>query len=178
MYLGRVQADGLSNAASDSLRAILSSANPDGPTVVTGDFVLEDRSTRVPNMGRIDGPDEWRKYIRTAYEVGEPQFTLTEVVAVRGERAAAVRILVDYGDGYASQDGVVGGCRPRAYLRSRVDRSIAMIAAAQYFWHEFGPCLETIRNFALHRKRVVSSAQSDQRLSLGKIGSNRVRLLV
>lgn len=96
----------MTNAAVESLPRIFASADPDGPHVVTEDFVLDDRSTNVANMGRLVGPGEWRNFVATAYEVGEPEFSIAEVVAVRCERGAAVRVLVDYGDGYVSQDGV------------------------------------------------------------------------
>lgn len=78
---------------------------PSGPSVVTGDFVYEDRQTGGINMGRIDASG-WPQFHATAWQVSGrgPHFSSSEVVAVRGQRSAAFVIRVDYGDDTYSEN--------------------------------------------------------------------------
>lgn len=100
----------LTNAATELVRSLLDMTEaPSGPSGSTEDFVLEDRTRRQGlNLGRIVGPTELRKLVSSAFEVAEsPRFSVVEVYAVRGQRAAALATLIDFGDGNISVDGAV-----------------------------------------------------------------------
>jgi hypothetical protein len=65
---------------------------------VTDDFVFDDRRSGF-NYGLIDA-SSYTEMIQSAWEVGSgrPTFSMLEVIAVRGQRIAAVTFTVDYGN--------------------------------------------------------------------------------
>lgn len=69
---------------------------------VTGDFVFLDQRRRTGfNFGRIEGPARYREWLAASWDLTEqrPHFSIPDVIAVRGDRCAAVVMNVDYGDG-------------------------------------------------------------------------------
>jgi hypothetical protein len=94
-----------SNAASEYLRLSVSVLGEFLPPSeirlsLTDDFVAEDRR-RGPTFP-VMGADEYPQSFATIWDtnVGRPRFTLHEILAVRGERLAAGRLEIDYGNGW------------------------------------------------------------------------------
>jgi hypothetical protein len=116
-----------SNAASEFLRAAFAALNeakspPEDGWIRAGmsdDFSFEDRR-RGPTFPAT-GADANVRTIASAWEVGggQPRWSLREVVAVRGERFAACRIEIDYGDGMISPRILVVGLDPTMRLMQR-----------------------------------------------------------
>lgn len=100
----------LTNAAVEVIRQLMArSERPSGPSGATQDFVLEDRSARQGlNIGRFVGPDEFRQLVLSAWEVasGPPRFSVVEVHAVHGQRAAVISSRIEFGDDRVSEGGV------------------------------------------------------------------------
>ena len=103
-YVDPMSDDLLTNAAVRWFRSNMDRNNallapPSGPSVVTDDFVYEDRQTGGVNMGRIDASG-WQQFHATAWQVNGrgPHFSISDVIAVRGQRSAAFIIRIDYGD--------------------------------------------------------------------------------
>jgi hypothetical protein len=94
-----------SNAASDALRLNfaalngLASAPRNVRAFLTDDFVHEDRR-RVVSFPNVDA-DSHQKFVESAWQTGagQPEFVVSEILAVRGERFAAALIRIDYGNG-------------------------------------------------------------------------------
>jgi hypothetical protein len=66
---------------------------------VSDDLVFDDRRRSGFSFGRIEGPTEYRDWLAASWGLTDerPHFTLVEVIAVRGQRCAAIVIEVDYG---------------------------------------------------------------------------------
>lgn len=94
-----------SNAASVALRLNfralnrMDSAPEDVGAFITGDFVHEDRRRGV-SFPKLDAASHQR-FVESAWQTGagRPAFEVSEVLAVRGDRFAAARIRIDYGNG-------------------------------------------------------------------------------
>jgi hypothetical protein len=86
--------------ALDELRA-------DWEMPVTDDFIYNDRRSGGMNFGQIDASGVWA-YTASMWDVGDkrPQMSMPEIVAVRGDRLAAVVELIAYGDD-VSVEGLV-----------------------------------------------------------------------
>lgn len=65
---------------------------------VTDDFAFEDRRSGF-NYGLLDA-SAFPEMIRTTWDVGSgrPTWSIQEVIAVRGQRIAAIAVIVDYGN--------------------------------------------------------------------------------
>jgi hypothetical protein len=94
-----------SNAASEALRLNFSALNglESAPRNVraflTDDFVHEDRR-RVVSFPNVDA-DSHQKFVETAWQTGagQPEFVVSEILAVRGDRFVAALVRIDYGNG-------------------------------------------------------------------------------
>ena len=95
----------LTNAAVEWVRGLFSFWNSlDAPPIfdpatLPPDFVFEDRRSTI-NFGQMDAP-EFQKYVAASWGLGDepPQRSITEVLAVRGQRSAAYLQLLDLGNG-------------------------------------------------------------------------------
>ena len=97
----------LINAAARMLRAAATHLSGlDGPpahaTVTSDDITFDDRRSGGANFGLIESSN-WLEFVTSIWSVGtgHPHFTVPDVVAVRGQRCAAVIWAYDYGDGWA-----------------------------------------------------------------------------
>ena len=94
----------LTNATVEWIRRMHDSVNAlDQPPTelkspVTDDFTFEDRRSGGMNFGHGDASGAWL-YMASMWDVGSgrPQMSMSEVVAVRGDRLAAVVEVIDYG---------------------------------------------------------------------------------
>ena len=93
----------LTNAAVEAVRAGLCFLNVMERDEVAGagmtdDFVLEDRRSGV-NFGLLDAA-AITELSKSAWDVGSgrPIWSIPEVIAVRGQRIAAMTVVVDYGN--------------------------------------------------------------------------------
>jgi hypothetical protein len=94
-----------SNAASETLRLNFSALNGLGSaprnvrTFLTDDFVHEDRRRGVsfPNVDADSHP----RFVESAWQTGagQPEFVVSQILAVRGDRFVAALIRIDYGNG-------------------------------------------------------------------------------
>ena len=77
---------------------------------MTEDFVAEDRRSGGMNFGKLDA-SEFDQYLASMWEVGNqrPRMSMSEVVAVRGDRLAAVVEAIDFGD-QTVVDGILCYC--------------------------------------------------------------------
>jgi hypothetical protein len=82
----------------DAMNSRLEAPAPDQHPF-TDDFVFEDRRTGGISMGRLDGPG-FAQVVSHNWGLGEqrPQYSIVEVVAVRGQRSAAAIERTDYGN--------------------------------------------------------------------------------
>jgi len=92
----------LTNAAVEYLRKVFRFMNEMerdelNPTL-SNDFVLDDRRSGI-NYGLID-TSAYTETIRYTWDVGSgrPTWSIPEVIAVRGQRIAAITAVVDYGN--------------------------------------------------------------------------------
>lgn len=86
----------------DSLNALDEPA--DGRHVASAladDHVFDDRRRGGANFGRIDDADAITALFESNWGLteGRPHWTISEVVATRGERCAAIVMQIDYGNG-------------------------------------------------------------------------------
>ena len=88
----------------------LDAFDADATPPVTGDFTYEDRRSGGMNFGHLDATGFWA-YLGSMWDVGgrRPQMSMHEVVAVRDDRLAAVREVIDYGND-ADVEGIVCFC--------------------------------------------------------------------
>jgi hypothetical protein len=94
----------LTNAAVEWLRQVYEVANvtetPPTSAPITDDFAYTDRRTgRGFSYGSLDASG-WRRLVTETWRVGSgrPAFSITEVIAVRGQWSAAVAELHDFGE--------------------------------------------------------------------------------
>ena len=99
----------LTNPAVELMRSVMTELNglDDAPTdlPITDDFVFEDRrSSGGAGFGRVDATD-WISMIASTWDVSEggPHYSIPEVLAVRGDRLAAIVVNVDYGNGNVAE---------------------------------------------------------------------------
>ena len=80
--------------------------------VFTDDFVFDDRRSGF-SYGLLDA-SAYTELNRTAWDVGSsrPNWSITEVIAVRGQRIAAVAIALDYDDDVHTES-IICGCLDR-----------------------------------------------------------------
>jgi len=99
-------------------------ARPEGKAPVTEDFKYEDRRTGGFSFGQLEAPD-MDAYAASAWDLtdGRPHQSITEVVAVRGQRSAAFVELVDYGEDTIVE--VITCCRLDAGVR-RLERLVIL----------------------------------------------------
>lgn len=66
---------------------------------VTDDFTLEDRRSGGVNFGTIDA-SAWDDFLSSTWDVGagQPRYSMPEIVAVRGQRCAAIVMLIEFDD--------------------------------------------------------------------------------
>jgi hypothetical protein len=110
-----------SNAASEFLVAGCLFLNegapsPDVRATLTDDFLYEDRRPgRL--LGQVDA-DNWHQFLLSTWQTGagDPQYRVREVVAVRGDRFAACRLDLDYGNGMTTENIQVIGLDPTLTL--------------------------------------------------------------
>lgn len=96
----------LTNAAVERERAFMRAGNAlagaplgEGVSNVSDDFVYDDRRSGAASVGRITGRSAWAEYMATAWAVSpRPQWSMREVLAVRGQRCAAAVFRVQYAD--------------------------------------------------------------------------------
>jgi hypothetical protein len=93
----------LTNAAVEWLRAMFDATTerPRDPVhYLSDDFFFEDRQTGPVNYGRVDAAG-WLDFVVTAWDAGGRQvrWSITKVIAVRGQRSAAMVLRLDYGNG-------------------------------------------------------------------------------
>lgn len=100
----------LTNDAVKLLRAVTANLNalrgpPTRTTVTSEDVTFDDRRTGGVNFGTVES-SEWLEFIASIWGVGtgRPHFSIPEVVAVRGQRCAAVIWAYDYGDDWADAE--------------------------------------------------------------------------
>lgn len=134
-YLDDLPGDALTNEAVEWVRRFHETVNAleefpaEGRLPVTDDFTFEDRRSGGVNFGAIDGSGA-RSYMTSMWDVGgrRPQMSLQEVVAVRGDRLAAVVEIIDYGDGNGIE-GLV--CRATRVWRWREGITVMATSAEQ-----------------------------------------------
>ena len=95
---------------------------PDG-LPVTDDFIAIDRRSGI-NFGQLDGPG-WLAFLALIPDIGSGRadWSMPEVIAVRGERSAAVSYINDYGDDR----------RTEAIASFRLDASLVALERIVYF---------------------------------------------
>jgi hypothetical protein len=107
--------DGPKNAASEwmrnAVRFLNGSESPptDVRSSLTGDFTYEDRRSG-PNFPALDA-ETYPRFIESSWETGagQPRNDVREVLAVRGQRFAALIFRVDYGNGMVRESITVIG---------------------------------------------------------------------
>jgi hypothetical protein len=109
------------NAASEFLVAGCSALNegapsPDVRANLTDDFLFEDR-----RRGRLlgqGGADDWHKFLLSTWQTGagDPHYRVSDIVALRGDRFAACRLELDYGNGMTTENVEVIGLDPTLTL--------------------------------------------------------------
>ena len=95
-----------SNTASERFRNTLAVFTETGApseasfrALLADDFTYEDRR-RGPSFPNLDA-ESYPKFVETIWQtgVGRPEFSVSEILAVRGERYAAAMFQIDYGNG-------------------------------------------------------------------------------
>jgi len=73
---------------------------PDVAATITEDFSFEDHRSGGVNFGRLDASG-WSKFMNSLWglDSGQVHRSIIDVIAVRGERSAAVAVRIDYGSG-------------------------------------------------------------------------------
>jgi hypothetical protein len=87
---------------------------------VTDDFVLDDRRSGI-NYGLIDAT-AFPGMIRSIWDVGSgrPSWSIPEVIAVRGQRIAAMTLVIDYGNDMHNDMILCARFDPQLQLQQRV----------------------------------------------------------
>ncbi|MDW3218032.1 MAG: hypothetical protein R8F63_05405 [Acidimicrobiales bacterium] len=107
----------------------------DVEATIADDFTWEDRR-RFVNYGRGDDPADWFRRIETAWESADqrPHWSISEVIAVRGERIAATTIEVrraDFVTDFITVDLISEDARLRRHVAFDVEDREAAIAEAE-----------------------------------------------
>lgn len=102
---------------------------------IADDFTWEDRR-RFVNYGQGDDPADWFRRIETAWESADqrPHWSISEVIAVRGERIAATTVEVrraDFVTDFITVDLISEDARLRRHVAFDVEDREAAIAEAE-----------------------------------------------